>query len=672
MQFLYPNFLWALLALAIPIIIHLFYFRRFKKIKFSNVKFLKEIKEETASRNKLKNLLILAMRCLALAALVFAFAQPYLSKDQDIKQGSKAISIFLDNSESMRSEKESIPLFELAKDRARKIINAYDLDDQFQVLSNDFEAKHQRLVSKEDALSLIDDISITPDVKSLDRVLKRQKQVLNEDENIIYILSDFQESITNIPNEIDSLYEVNLLPIQSIIEKNVSIDSIYFDSPVPILNQTNKLIVRVTNRSEDPADRVKLSLQKDGQVKPVGVLNIPANTTVIDTIPLSILRSGFHEGIIKIIDFPIQFDDELYFSFNVENEIKALALNDGNSNKYLKALFNGINYFKLDNQDLSQIQFQKFSEYNLILLNDIRNLTSGLANELQQYLENGGKIIVFPSLSADINSYNTFLSNAGANKLNEIVSKEKVVSKINTDEFIFADVFESIRNNIKLPSTQQNFNLSQFQKSSGETILTYRDNTSFITKTSVGKGFLYQCAAPLNNDYNNLVLNAEIFVPMLYKMALATGIPEKLTYWIGKENIISIPNEGSAGELIYTITGASEFIPGVTNYGKSILLDINNQVKKAGFYKLKLAQKELKSLAFNYDRRESNLNVFSPTELEDNLRNSNINIINANDQNQLAAIVTQKDKGVVLWKWFIFACLIFLLLESIIIRFVKS
>ena len=47
MQFLYPGFLFALAAIAIPIIIHLFNFRKFKKVYFTNVAFLKEIKHET-------------------------------------------------------------------------------------------------------------------------------------------------------------------------------------------------------------------------------------------------------------------------------------------------------------------------------------------------------------------------------------------------------------------------------------------------------------------------------------------------------------------------------------------------------------------------------------------------------------------------------------------------
>jgi len=77
MSFVYPWFLWALLAIAIPIIIHLFHFRRFKTVYFTNVKFLKEVKEQTSARSKLKHLLVLCSRILAIAALVFAFAMPY-------------------------------------------------------------------------------------------------------------------------------------------------------------------------------------------------------------------------------------------------------------------------------------------------------------------------------------------------------------------------------------------------------------------------------------------------------------------------------------------------------------------------------------------------------------------------------------------------------------------
>lgn len=160
MQFLFPAFLFALAALAIPVIIHLFHFRRFKKVYFTNVRFLKEVKEETSARSRLRNLLVLLMRLLAVAFLVFAFAQPFLpQEDAEVQQGNKAVSLFIDNSFSMQALSQDVPLVEKAKQRAREVVKAYAPTDEFQILTNDFEGRHQRMVSQEDALALIDEVS---------------------------------------------------------------------------------------------------------------------------------------------------------------------------------------------------------------------------------------------------------------------------------------------------------------------------------------------------------------------------------------------------------------------------------------------------------------------------------------------------------------------------------
>ena len=175
MQFLYPTFLFALAALAIPIILHLFYFRRFKKVYFTNVRFLKEVKEETSARSKLRNLLVLLMRLLAIIFLVLTFAQPFIPQDVEVKKGLKTVSVFVDNSFSMSALSQDVPLLEKAKQRAREIIQAYAVDDEFQILTNDFEGRHQRLVSQEDALDLVDEISISPSVREVSKVLTRAK-----------------------------------------------------------------------------------------------------------------------------------------------------------------------------------------------------------------------------------------------------------------------------------------------------------------------------------------------------------------------------------------------------------------------------------------------------------------------------------------------------------------
>ena len=218
MQFLFPSFLWALLALAIPIIIHLFYFRRFKKVYFTNVKFLKEVKEETSARSRLRNLLTLLMRLGAMAALVLAFAQPFIPVDTVVKKGQKAVSLFIDNSFSMSALSQDVPLIEKAKQRAREIIKAYNDEDEFQIITNDFEGRHQRMVSKEDALTLVDEVVISPAVRTISNVLSRQQQALNAstDNNISYLISDFQKNITDIENYSDTTLEVNMVPLQSV------------------------------------------------------------------------------------------------------------------------------------------------------------------------------------------------------------------------------------------------------------------------------------------------------------------------------------------------------------------------------------------------------------------------------------------------------------------------
>ena len=102
MSFVYPWFLFAALVISIPIIIHLFYFRKFKKIYFPNVRFLKELKEEKNAIEKLKKRLALASRILALLFLVLAFTQPFIRKNTTNKpKGNTAVSIYVDNSFSM-------------------------------------------------------------------------------------------------------------------------------------------------------------------------------------------------------------------------------------------------------------------------------------------------------------------------------------------------------------------------------------------------------------------------------------------------------------------------------------------------------------------------------------------------------------------------------------------
>ncbi len=675
MEFMYPTFLYALLALAVPIIIHLFYFRRFKKVYFTNVRFLKEVKEETSARRKIRNLLVLLSRLLALAFLVFAFAQPFIPQDVEVKKGEKAVSLFVDNSFSMSSLSKDVPLLEKAKQRAREIVTAYNVEDRFQILTNDFEGRHQRLVSKEDAMALIDEIKISPSVKELSKVMVRQKQALNTgkiDNQMAYIISDFQQNICDFETVKDSTIEVNLVPLQSVQEKNISLDSSWFDAPVQMINQTNTLVIKLKNHSDENADNIRLTLKHEGQVKPVGTLSIPARSSITDTVNMTVLRTGWHEAELNITDYPVQFDDSYFFTFNVAEQIKILVINDGTSNKYLDASFANIPYFDITNKQSKNLNYSELPNYQLIVTNGLGSISSGLAFELKQYTENGGNLLVFPSANANIDSYKSFLASMDANQLLSFEKKERTVSQINTEEFVFNDVFENKTSNLKLPVTQGNFKLSTFGSRGEETLLSYRDGGTYMGKYRLNQGNLYLCAAPLSEEQNNLVRSGEIFIPMLYKMAISTSKDQRIAQIIGKDEVLEAASNIAGSESVYKLKGkAEEFIPEQKVIGSKVVLGVNNQIAEAGYYDLFLNKENiLHKYAFNYDRKESVLEYFNEDDLKARA-GKNVNVIDHNANADFSELIGERSQGVVLWRWCLILALIFLAIEVLLLRFWK-
>jgi hypothetical protein len=680
MQFLYPAFLWGLLALAIPVIIHLFSFRRFKKVAFTNVKFLQEIKEETSNRSKLKNLLVLLMRLLAVAAMVFAFAQPFIPVGDGVKTGNNAVSIFVDNSFSMEAGLNETPLLEVAKSKARDIIKAYNDADRFQILTHDFEGRHQRLVSKEDAIKMIDDIKASASVRSLTRIHNRQAQTTDNgaDNRIHYVLSDFQKSILPATIESgmaisrDTSIEINMVPIQSVIEKNLSIDSAWLEAPVPLLNQTNKLLVKISNYGDQDIEDVRLSVLRNGQTKPEGTRSLAAGASVIDTINLSILQPGAQDITLQVTDYPVQFDDNYYLTLTVPAEIKVLSINQVSANRYLNALFRGLSTYDLVNQSIQQLNYADFGTYDLIILNDVSDVSTGLSRELKDYISSGGHVLVFPAANRPVAALNQLLSSLEANTLTEWSTTDRKVSKVNTQEFVFDEVYDNTLGNLKLPATKGQYGATKYQRKGGRSLLQYRNGQSMMTRYPYGSGNLYLCVSPLDENYNDLALNAEVFVPLLYKAALSGRRAVRPAYVIGGGAPIEVADVSVGADVVFKITGQeTSFIPGQKTLDAKVLLDVADQVDKAGLYDLTLGGKVVQKLAFNYDRIESNLQIAQKEDLVD-LLGSRINVIEAGKDTDFALLIAEKDSGKRLWRWFIIAALVFLGLETVLLRWMKG
>jgi len=574
----------------------------------------------------------------------------------------------------MSALSEDVPLIEQAKSRAREVVRSYGLDDRFQVLTNDFSGGQQRLLSKEDALAAIDGIGLSSDSRKFSSVLERQRQALSSApgaSHIGYWISDFQSTATDLEAYRDTTLELNLIPLQPVRLRNVAIDSAWFESPLQVLGQTIPLYVKIRNHSGELAENIRLTLDYEGQAKPVGVLDIPAGSSVVDTVNLTVMRPGWHRATLSLTDYPVQFDDRYYLSFSVAEKIRVMVVGEGSVNRYLEAAVRGMPQFELTAQNSQALSYSRFSEFQMIVLDELSVLTSGLAAELKRYSEGGGNVLLFPGRNVRLEAFQEFMGTFGAGLPMAFDTSARVVGEINTEEFVFRDVFDNKSSNLRLPSARGSFRLSRSAGAASADLMVFRDGSPFLTRHKVGGGNLFVCAAPLDEAYSNLSANAEIFVPMLYKMAISGGGSQRIAFTIGRDELLEARHTMTlGGEMKYKIRGErGEFIPEQRISGNTAFLGVYDQIRDAGIYGLFLQRDSvLGTFAFNYDRSESQLTYLEEDGLKEKL-GPLANIITAKDEAVLAAKIEARSKGMGLWWWCILLALVFLGIETLLLRF---
>jgi hypothetical protein len=688
MQFVNPLYLFGLLAIAIPVIIHLFNFRRFRKVYFTNVRFLQELKQQTQKQSQLRHLLILAMRILAIAALVMAFAQPYIPfSESKLKMASRnAVSIFVDNSFSMEATGTIGTLLDESKLKAREIVSAYKSTDLFQLLTCDFEGRHQRLVTRDEFLTMLDEVKVSPSVHSFSEIVRRQYDLLSRDASArrtLYIISDFQKSSYNTIDFLqDSSISSYLVPLKSSTVSNLYIDSCWFNQPTQQPGKTSLLTARVWNKSENDLEKIPLKLLINNQQKSVASIDIKAKMSTTVELPFTVYQAGPQYGMLQVTDYPVTYDDKFYFSFDVLSSINVLAINGSSENRFLDALFIQDSSVRLTNMNEKSLDYGRFSQFDLIILNEIQDISTGLAEEIKRYITNGGTILTLPAANADLISYNNFLSSIHSPSYQRIDTTDTKVVSLSEESYLFRDVFEKqqgkqvIATNTDLPKVSKHYPIVYSSAILSVPLMGMLNGREFLTLTNSGMGQVLQFAVPLDPAFSNFPQQA-LFVPVLYNIALISHPAHNLYNFIGDNKGIRIGTAFPGGDKIYKIrslVGDFEMIPQINNIGNMVTIFVENQIPIAGNFELINDKNVIASLAFNYNRGESDLSCNSFNELESLLDKSHLSSFSIlkTGQKPLNEVIAQINSGKQLWKYFIWLALLMLLAEILLIRFFKK
>jgi len=680
MKFVNPSVLFALGLIAIPIFIHLFNLRKYKIVYFSNVRFLKELKEETQKQSRLKHLLILLARIFTIVFLVLAFAQPYIpNKSEALVTEKDFISVFVDNSFSMEAVGTNGTLLQSAKEKAKEIINTHRNADVFQILDNNFLAVNQRNLNKDELKDIINKIDFSYNRRTLSQIIERQKTLANNSnfkQKFLYIISDFQKNIVDIQNiKPDSTVKIFLIPLKSNETNNLYIDSCWFESPIKRIGQNVVLKARIVNISDKPYEKIPARLYINKQQRTLTSFDVnPKSETTIE-LPYKINELGIQHAYIEIVDYPVTYDDKFYFSYTVQKNVSILCISNKDENIYINALFKKDSAFVLENVNARTLDYSGFSNYNFIILNEFDEITSGLGNELSKFVKNGGSLLILPGRNIDFESYNNFFPLLTKVSINKADTQTVKINKINFTHPLFNDVFDKLPENINLPDVKRHYVLNGATHTNSENLLTLQNGNPFLSVYYVGKGSLYLMASPLNKEFSNFAIHS-IFVPTLYNMALNSVANSRLYYILGADNSFDIINANTDLEAVFKIkstTNEFEFIPQYSNSFSYLTFHINDQIKDAGNYLLNYKENSISGIAFNYDRKESDLKYYSETELEEIIKDKkleNINIINTQKENVSNAI-SKINQGVLFWKFCIILALIFLAFEALLLRLWK-
>ncbi|WP_448520645.1 BatA domain-containing protein [Rhodoflexus sp.] len=696
MSFLYPSFLWALALVAVPIIIHLFNFQRPKVIYFTNVAFLREVKSVATSRNRLKHLLVLLMRCLFIIALVVAFAQPFIPYHQadNLPVAGNQAAIYIDNSFSMQNERDGKKLLDRSVDLALQIVRGFPQNARFSVLNNGFENDLNFLFEPAKANDWIAKTDYSNIGRTLESVYERQKSILDNaagsGSHHIFWLTDFQQmpgsDLEKLAADLDSVNRFYLLPQEANDVSNVYIDSVWLENPFVRVNESNTLRIRMRHFGTEAANERLVRLFIQGKQVSGGTVSLQPGETSELALNFAVTSAGQKPCKVVVDDMPVAFDNSYFFTLNVAPEINILHLVEGNSPPYIPNVYGNEPFFKIESVNAGSLDHARINAANVVILQGLKNIDPGLQVALRNFLIRGGALAVFPGQVFDAQAYSDLLS-LRITFIPDALSSATLrlpMNPPNLQEPFFKGVFEKMTEQgeaarIAMPEAKANLAWS----GAGRELLGLRNGQAYFTAFELLNSTVFLFAAPLDINFTNLPQNA-LFVPIMYKIALAGKRgSERLAYSFA-EPLIALPlaegqsfSRNDVLKLVPTDSSATdrELIPVQRFADNQLIIELPKTELTAGNYNLVQRKNGnvVATIALNYDKSESQFKVYKAEELKRIFAGrKNVQVLDQVSASEFAGTFNALNLNKPLWRYFIMAALAFLLAEVLLLRFWKG
>ena len=640
MQFKYPDLLWALFLLLVPLFIHLFQLRRFKKTPFTNVALLQKVKIESKKARNLKKWLLLCTRLLLFTAIIIAFAQPYFANKDAFKK--RETVIYIDNSFSMQALKNGTSLLESV---VQELIKNSDKEKEFSLFTN--TDTYKDVVLKEIQNNLLS-LEYSSNQLNINEVLLKANTLFSNSKNSIkdiIVLSDFQQRTETTTIDTLKTTNVHFVKLSPDTFTNTSIDSVY-------ISKTDATNIELSAKlsANNIAENTPVALYNNDTLiaKTSANFNGTKSALVYFTLP----KNSVINGKIELVDAGLKYDNNFFFNINKREKIKVLTISN-TDNTFINRIFTE-DEFVTTSTKLNQVNYSSINDQSLIVLNEINSIPESLKNALISFTNNGGSLVIIPSKDINISSYNSLLSNYFSTSITGLIQRENKVTSINFSHPLYQNVFQKRVTNFQYPTVNSYFKI----KSTAPSLLSYQDNTPFL----LGANGIYLFTSSLLKENSNFK-GSPLIVPTLYNMGYNSFSIPKLYTILGTSSKIDIATSLDKDLILKIEKNGKEFIPLQQSFTTKTTLSFTNNPDKDGIYTIKKGDLKLGALSFNYNRKESNLTYINSNSIAKLKQNNSIS--------QLFRDLENNQKVSELWKWFAIFALFFLVLEVLIQKYLK-
>ena len=670
MSFLFPNVLWGLFGLTIPIIIHLYSLRKSKTLDFPSIQHIKALKKNSIKRLKIIQWILILLRMGIIASLILMFSGPLLVSETiwiPSKKESTAV-IIIDNSASMSVKKENLSFLDQAKEKIPEILSSFDglvnlrviqttppielysgiVEEGFNLEYKDWKVDHSK--GKDNLWNLVDSL-----LTSVDPSLPNKE---------FFILSDFQfEPPSSLKNKIKD-WRFYALSSNSLNE-NVAITDISLMDQVKMPNDLLKINTKIENMGKNEIRNlaVELYLNKErvGQI----VSNFKINSIKDFSFQVYPGKSGVVSGKIEIPVDNFSLDNKQTFEINIPDQIscKVIASSD-NGLFIIKTVLESISgeeeFLDLELKLMSEIERIYLDETDVLILEDPLIIEPSAIESIKRFLNEGGSILWFAgenykNINEQITS-NLLLPNYE----DQIILNDKsylTVKVVDRKNPLLQDF--NIRNlESSLPKIFR-YN-SIIPKKDHSLILNLNNNDPFLLNIPIYGSEIYFFTSPLDLKWNDFTMKG-LLIPLIHRLLILSATNELNTQLIevNEPKIISLTKELINKKWSIKLPSGRKILV-IPEYSNEVI--VFEETTELGSYEVFADDIFYTAFSTRLSNKESPKNRASYDKINSVIGNNNLVWIE--DEMEIQDTIESQRHGILLWRLFLIIAIILFLLES--------